>query len=116
MASMLAEAEAFVDRIYKLGARRVALFSLGPVGCVPARVLLGGPANRCFGKMNKMVKDYNKGLEGLVNEVIPLKYKGMIGVYGAMYDLVRLFQAMPTRYGTYVTILYFILPVYILPN
>ena len=98
VAAMLAEAGTFVDQIYKLGARRIAVFSLGPVGCVPARVLLGAPTNQCFGKMNDMVRDYNKGLESLVKD-IPIKYPGMVGVYGAVYDVVQRFQTIPTRYG-----------------
>ncbi|PON57986.1 Lipase [Trema orientale] len=96
--AMLVEVGKFIDQIYKLGARRIALFSLGPVGCVPARALLGGPANKCYGKMNKMVKDYNKGLESLVND-IPVKYPGAVGVYGAVYDVVQRFRSIPTRYG-----------------
>ncbi|KAL7001048.1 GDSL esterase/lipase 6 [Sarracenia purpurea var. burkii] len=97
--AMLAEVGSFVDRIYKLGARRIALFSLGPVGCVPARALLpGAPVDRCFGKLNKMVKNYNQGLENLVKNVA-VKYPGAVGVYGVVYQTVQLFRAMPTRYG-----------------
>lgn len=99
--AMLAEIGKFVDQIYTLGARRIVVFSLGPVGCVPARALLGGPANKCYGKMNKMVKEYNKGLESLVND-IPIKYPGMVGAYGAVYDVVQRFRAIPTRYGMYL--------------
>ncbi|KAB5538118.1 hypothetical protein DKX38_015651 [Salix brachista] len=48
---MLAQAGNLIGRIYKLGARRIALFSLGPAGCIPARALLpGAPADKCFGE------------------------------------------------------------------
>ncbi|KAM7276247.1 hypothetical protein ACFE04_018113 [Oxalis oulophora] len=96
--SMLTEASSYLDQIYKLGARRIAIFALGPVGCVPARALLGAPTNKCFGKMNVMVKNYNKGLENLVSG-IPTKYPGAIGVFGDVYRLVQRFRAIPTRYG-----------------
>ncbi|KAM5567863.1 GDSL esterase/lipase 6 [Rosa sericea] len=96
--AMLTQVTKFIDQIYMLGARRIALFSLGPVGCVPARALLpGAPINRCFGKMNLMVKKYNKGLECLVNDM-PIKYPGVVGVYGETYDIVQRFRAIPTRY------------------
>ncbi|KAM7463481.1 hypothetical protein LguiA_031602 [Lonicera macranthoides] len=96
---MLTEVKHFVDQIYKLGARRIAIFSLGPVGCVPARALLpGAPVDRCFGKMNKMVKNYNLGLENSVKD-IPNKYPGAVGVYGLVYNMVQLLRATPTRYG-----------------
>ncbi|WCJ33237.1 GDSL esterase/lipase 6 [Euphorbia peplus] len=97
--SMLKKATYLIDKIYSLGARRIAVFSLGPVGCVPARALLpGAPTKKCYGKMNVMVKKYNRGLEKLVKE-LPNKYPGAVGVYGAVYDLVQRFRSLPTRYG-----------------
>ncbi|CAA0839838.1 GDSL esterase/lipase 6 [Striga hermonthica] len=97
--SMLAQVENFVDTIYKLGARRVALFALGPVGCVPARALFpGAPLRKCYGKMNRMVKDFNMGLENMVTS-LPVKYPGAVGVFGAIYKTVQILRANPKRYG-----------------
>ncbi|GMH15188.1 hypothetical protein Nepgr_017029 [Nepenthes gracilis] len=97
--SMLAEIRHFLNQTHRLGARRIALFSLGPVGCVPARALLPrAPLHKCFGRMNKMVKDFNSGLEDIVMD-FPNKYPGAVGVYGAVYDVVQLFRAIPARYG-----------------
>ncbi|KAH1074110.1 hypothetical protein J1N35_026438 [Gossypium stocksii] len=97
--AMIKEVTNLTDQIYKVGARRLVVFSLGPVGCVPARALLpAAPINRCYGKMNAMVKKYNKGLESLVND-IPTRHPGAIGVYGAVYDTVQHIRAAPTRYG-----------------
>ena len=96
--AMLVEVETFVDQIYKLGARKIALFSLGPVGCVPARALLpDAPNDRCYGKMNVMVKEYNHGLESLVKHM-HIKYPHAIGVYGAIYNIVQKFRAIPAHY------------------
>ncbi|XP_027152454.1 GDSL esterase/lipase 6 [Coffea eugenioides] len=96
---MLKQVGNFVDQIYELGARKIALFSLGPVGCVPARALLpGAPTDKCNGKMNKMVKNFNMGLENLV-KAIPSKYPGAIAVYGAVYKTVQLFRDNPSQYG-----------------
>ncbi|XP_034682012.1 GDSL esterase/lipase 6 [Vitis riparia] len=96
---MLTEVVHYLDTIYKLGARRIAVFALGPVGCVPARSLLpGAPTDRCFGKMNHMVKQYNLGLESLVKD-IPIKYPGAVGIYGAVYDIVQRLRAIPKHYG-----------------
>ncbi|CAK7326686.1 unnamed protein product [Dovyalis caffra] len=96
--AMLAEVVNLIDQIYELGARRIALFSLGPVGCIPARAILpGAPVDKCFGKMNLMVKKYNKGLESLVKDM-PMKYLGAVGVFGAVYDIVQSFRAIPARY------------------
>ncbi|TYI51273.1 hypothetical protein E1A91_D12G164200v1, partial [Gossypium mustelinum] len=97
--AMVKEVTILTDQIYKVGARRIVVFSLGPVGCVPARALLpAAPIKRCYGKMNAMVKKYNKRLESLVND-IPTRHPGAIGVYGAVYDTVQHLRAAPTRYG-----------------
>ncbi|PIN14321.1 hypothetical protein CDL12_13060 [Handroanthus impetiginosus] len=97
--SMLSQVRTFVNTIYKLGARRIVLFALGPVGCVPARINLpGAPANKCFGKMNKMVKNYNVGLENVV-KTLPDKNPGAVGAFGAIYKTVQIFRADPKRYG-----------------
>ncbi|KAF8390061.1 hypothetical protein HHK36_024582 [Tetracentron sinense] len=97
--AMLTEVGNFIEQIYKLGARRIAVFALGPVGCVPARTLLpGAPITRCYGKMNRMVKNYNLGLDSLVKD-IPNKYPGAVGVYGAVYNIVQQFRLTPKHYG-----------------
>lgn len=97
--AMLTEVANLINQIYRLGARRIAVFSLGPVGCVPARVLLpDAPTNKCFGKINLMVKTYNQGLENLVKDM-PIKYPGAVGVYSAVYDIVQQYRAIPTLYG-----------------
>ncbi|EOA33251.1 hypothetical protein CARUB_v10021945mg [Capsella rubella] len=97
--SMLDQVNKTIDQIYKLGARRIAFFSLGPVGCVPARAMLpNAPTNKCFGKMNVMAKMYNTRLEDIVN-IIPTKYPGVIAVFGAVYGITHRFQTYPARYG-----------------
>lgn len=97
--AMLTEVEHFVDQIYKLGARRIALFSLGPVGCVPARTLIpGAPVNRCFGKMNRMAKNYNKGVENVAMN-ISKKYPGSVGVFGSVYSIFQLYRTTPRSHG-----------------
>ncbi|XP_010243766.1 PREDICTED: GDSL esterase/lipase 6 isoform X2 [Nelumbo nucifera] len=89
----------FIDQIYSLGARRIVIIALGPVGCVPARMLLpGGRTDRCFGRINHIVKKYNAGLEGLVKDT-PITHPGAIGVYGEVYKAVQEFRSMPKRYG-----------------
>ncbi|KAF7808801.1 GDSL esterase/lipase 6 [Senna tora] len=99
--SMLAEAEKFLTQIYNIGGRRIAVLSLGPLGCVPARAMLvgvGAPIGTCYGKMNKMVKQYNVGLENLIHNVSN-KYNGLIGVYGELYQIVQHYRTFPKRFG-----------------
>ncbi|CAN0871413.1 GDSL esterase/lipase 6 [Linum grandiflorum] len=106
--SMLSEVSTFVSQIYKLGARRIAVFSLGPVGCVPARVLLpDSPVDECDERINSMVRNYNSGLEALVKG-IPLKFPGAVAVFGDVYGIVQRFRALPSRYGAFLHVLIFL--------
>ncbi|CAN1138154.1 GDSL esterase/lipase 6 [Linum perenne] len=104
--SMLSQISTFVSQIYSLGARRIAVFSLGPVGCVPARALLpGSPVDKCDERINSMVRMYNSGLEALVKG-IPVKFPGAAAVFGDVLGIVQRFRANPTRYGAFCTLLF----------
>lgn len=95
--AMLTQVSRLIEEIYTLGARRIAVFSLGPVGCIPGRVLLpDAPVESCYGKMNAMAESYNKGLESIVNQVAR-KYPGAVAVYGDVYNIVQQFRAIPSR-------------------
>lgn len=99
--AMLTEVRNFLDQIYKFGARRIALFGLGPVGCVPARVMLPNPPiDHCHDELNRMVQTYNLSLESMIKD-LPMIYPGAVGVFGAVYDIIQLFRAFPNRYGNY---------------
>lgn len=96
---MLQEVTRFLDKIYKLGARRYIILPIGPLGCIPGRLFLpGATTTKCFGRVNVMVKIFNAGLERLVQN-IPRKYPNAIGIYGVAYNIVQKMRAKPQVYG-----------------
>ncbi|GKD29084.1 GDSL esterase/lipase 6 [Tanacetum coccineum] len=97
--TMLKELSLFVDKTYKVGARKFVFFTIGPVGCIPGRIIIqGAPTDRCMGRMNLMAKQYNEGLELFIKS-IPTKYPGAIGVNAVVYNSVQKFRANPKRYS-----------------
>ncbi|PWA59366.1 Lipase, GDSL [Artemisia annua] len=97
--TMLKQLSLFVDKTYKVGARKFVFFTIGPLGCIPGRVIIrGAPTDRCMGRMNLMAKQYNEGLELFIKS-IPTKYPGAIGVYAVVYNTVQKFRANPKHYG-----------------
>ncbi|KAB1205656.1 GDSL esterase/lipase 6 [Morella rubra] len=98
--TMLYEMQSIVDDLYLLGARRIALFSLGPVGCVPARAMLSEttPQRTCFEPMNVMAKRYNHGLHKLV-ESKNRRYPGAVLTYGDVFNIVHHIRLHPEKYG-----------------
>ncbi|CAI9296839.1 unnamed protein product [Lactuca saligna] len=96
---MLKEVSHFLDKIYEVGARRIGIFSVGPMGCIPAKVLLpDAHINQCLDKINNVVKDYNRGLEDMVNN-IRRKYCDATSVYGLVYNITQDIRANPRSYG-----------------
>lgn len=74
---------------------------MGPLGCIPGRVLLpGATTTKCFGKINAMAKNFNAGLERLVQN-IPTKYPNAMGIYGIVYDTVHKMHEKPQAYGNF---------------
>lgn len=54
--------------MYNEGARKIALFGLGLIGCIPAEIANYG-ANGCVDMVNKDVQLFNIGLDLLVNDL-----------------------------------------------
>jgi hypothetical protein len=96
---LLSSVTNFVEKIYSLGARRIVLFSLGPVGCSPGRAMLpGSPTDRCDENINAMVRSYNHGLEEMAKH-IHINHPGSVGTYAAVYDIVHHFRIFPRFFG-----------------
>ncbi|KAM0056903.1 putative triacylglycerol lipase [Helianthus debilis subsp. tardiflorus] len=61
---MASSASNFLQDIYKLGARRIAVFGAPPIGCVPSQRTLGGGGLRaCAEEYNQAAQIYNSKLQ-----------------------------------------------------
>ncbi|KAJ0545372.1 putative GDSL lipase/esterase, SGNH hydrolase superfamily [Helianthus annuus] len=97
--AMLKEVDRFITKIYMNGGRRIVLFSLGPIGCIPGRVLIRGtPTDRCLDKMDEMAVYFNAGLKRFAYS-IPSKYPGAIGLYAAVYVTGQKYRDNAKEYG-----------------
>ncbi|KAJ0568598.1 putative triacylglycerol lipase [Helianthus annuus] len=60
---LVAEASTFIQELHRLGARRVVVMSLPPVGCMPTSITVNGGKNRsCSIMHNNAAKYFNKKL------------------------------------------------------
>ncbi|KAM7481089.1 hypothetical protein LguiB_005672 [Lonicera macranthoides] len=96
---LVASASKFVQEIYKLGARKMALFGAPPIGCVPfSRTTGGGPFRRCSKVLNQAAKLYNTKLLSQLdslNASLPQARVVYIDIYNPLNDLIQ----NPTKYG-----------------
>uniref|UniRef100_A0A453NP99 GDSL esterase/lipase n=1 Tax=Aegilops tauschii subsp. strangulata TaxID=200361 RepID=A0A453NP99_AEGTS len=92
---VLSVAESFVRALHALGARKIDLNGMPPMGCLPMERALGGA---CTEEYNAVAEDYNAGLRAVIDRL-----NGELGgariVYGDVYGPVSDALAHPTSYG-----------------
>ncbi|KAL3723706.1 hypothetical protein ACJRO7_035815 [Eucalyptus globulus] len=92
-------ASSFLRELYGLGARKIGVLSLPPVGCLPSqRTLHGGPKRDCFDSANKAAVLFNSKLCAEIDslrEDLP----GARLVYMDIYYLLLAIIQDPARFG-----------------
>ncbi|CAF1918164.1 unnamed protein product [Brassica oleracea var. botrytis] len=87
-----------IVKLYGLGARRIAIFSAVPVGCLPSRRTLNGVKRKCSENLNKMALQFNAKLSpGLV--ALRKKSPGSKIVFVDVYDILHNMIENPKKYG-----------------
>ncbi|CAH1435428.1 unnamed protein product [Lactuca virosa] len=96
---LISKASTFVKELHKLGARRVVVFSLPAIGCMPtSRTLSGGKYRSCASIYNKAAKFFNKKLS---SELYSLRFRNppvkvvFADIYTPMLEIIK----NPQSYG-----------------
>ncbi|KAJ4841779.1 hypothetical protein Tsubulata_010518 [Turnera subulata] len=89
----------FIQDLYKLGARRIGVTTLPPLGCLPAAItVFGSDSNQCVERLNKDAASFNRKLnstsQSLQNQLSGLNLV-VLDIYQPLLDLVT----KPTDYG-----------------
>lgn len=98
---LLGIAEKFVRDIYALGARKISLGGLPPMGCLPLErtvTYIGGLGGVCNEKYNAVAARYNRRLSfliGRLNRELP----GIRVAYSDVYTILFQIIAKPSAYG-----------------
>ncbi|KAK2979029.1 hypothetical protein RJ640_013663 [Escallonia rubra] len=94
-------AESFVKELYGLGARKVSLGGLPPMGCLPLErttSLLGGNGDRCVESYNTVSLNFNGKLSGLVTK-LNKELPGIKVVFSNPYFILRQIVQKPSLFG-----------------
>ncbi|XP_072957545.1 GDSL esterase/lipase At5g03810-like [Typha angustifolia] len=83
----------FVENLYSLGARRIGVTSLPPMGCLPAAItLFGGGSNDCVARLNNDAVAFNNKINAASN-AIKKKHSNLklvvFDIYNPLLDLVK---------------------------
>ncbi|KAL2652744.1 hypothetical protein R1flu_020872 [Riccia fluitans] len=85
--------------MYNLGARKMAVFNVGPLGCIPSQLANQRSADgRCITYINDYVQGFNAALRRQLN-VLTARLPGSTFVYGDAYSLVMDRVTNPAQYG-----------------
>ncbi|XP_050214988.1 GDSL esterase/lipase At5g22810 [Mercurialis annua] len=89
----------FIRELYYLGARRIGVTSLPPLGCLPAAItIFGFDSNECVARLNRDAVSFNNKLNA-TSQILLSKLPGakivVFDIYQPLYDLVT----KPSDYG-----------------
>ncbi|RDX91590.1 GDSL esterase/lipase EXL1, partial [Mucuna pruriens] len=100
---LLNSASSFLTELNKLGARRIAVFSAPPVGCLPfQRTMGGGIANRCAERPNNLAQLFNTNLKKellSLNRNFPNSRNVFIDIYTPLLDIILNYQNYGYKVG-----------------
>ncbi|TKY48228.1 GDSL esterase/lipase APG [Spatholobus suberectus] len=89
----------FVKDLYRLGARKVGVTSLPPLGCLPAaRTLFGFHKNGCVSRINNDAQGFNKKIKSAaanLQKQLPGLKIVIFDIYKPLFDLVL----SPSKFG-----------------
>ncbi|KAK9075058.1 hypothetical protein SSX86_003377 [Deinandra increscens subsp. villosa] len=96
---MVNSASSFLQDLYNLGARRIGVFSVPPIGCLPSqRTLKGGTQRECAEKNNELAALFNTKLSmeiNYLNHNLPFAKMVYVDAYYLPLDIIK----NPTKYG-----------------
>ena len=79
--------------LYGLGARKIGVTSLPPLGCIPASItIFGHGSNKCVSRLNVDAQGFNKKLNAATNSLakqLPNLKIAIFDIYTPLIDLVN---------------------------
>lgn len=87
-----------MQRLYQLGARKMVVFELGPIGCVPSIARGLEHSGQCDEDVNRIVSVFNDELGFLLTNLtslLPGSHFVLGRVHGLGYDAI----VNPSKYG-----------------
>ncbi|KAA8537495.1 hypothetical protein F0562_027103 [Nyssa sinensis] len=96
---MASSASSFIQELYNLGARRIGVLGVPPIGCVPSqRTLAGGVIRGCSEKHNHAARLFNKKLSSEIDSLKNNLAQSRVVYMDVYYSLLDLIEN-PHKYG-----------------
>ncbi|KAK9672309.1 hypothetical protein RND81_12G091500, partial [Saponaria officinalis] len=86
--SMISKYRMQLTRLHKMGAKKILVVNVGPIGCIPyIRDLNPSAGNNCVAFPNQLAQSFNLRLKTLVNE-LSINFQASQFVYADVYHIV----------------------------
>ncbi|KAL4186758.1 hypothetical protein AMTRI_Chr09g15530 [Amborella trichopoda] len=97
--TLVQKASNIVQKLYKIGGRRIYVLGLPPLGCVPIqRTLRGGAARKCVEEVNQASIAFNAKLSTQLHS-LALTLPNATVIYVEIFDILLDMIQNPSRYG-----------------
>ena len=86
--------------LYNLGARKIVVFAVGPLGCLPSQLITGNVTNygKCLDMVNKMCRGFNWAVRLMLTQ-LNAHHRDAVFSFGDAYSAVSKFMSNPAHYG-----------------
>lgn len=89
-----------LKKLYEMGARKIFISNLGPLGCTPLMISLDNLDNgSCVGFANGIISDFNTGLENMIKNKLQNQFLDARFVLSDNYAVLREVINNPAAYG-----------------
>ncbi|KAL4591645.1 hypothetical protein LXL04_004615 [Taraxacum kok-saghyz] len=83
----------FIQELYRLGARKIGVSNIPPIGCLPASItIFGKDKNECVTKMNLVAQYFNKKLNATtinLKAMLPGLKLVVLDIYEPLYNMIH---------------------------
>lgn len=94
-----------MQRLFNLGARKIVVANVGPIGCIPSqRDANPGAGDSCVAFPNQLAQLFNSQLKGLITD-LNSNLEGAVFVYADVYQILQDILQSYVALGIYVSIL-----------
>lgn len=88
----------WVQRLYKIGARKIIMFEIGPIGCISSVTRKINHSGKCVKKINQLAVTFNNQLATLLRSLTST-LQGSEFILGQVYWLGYDAIINPSNYG-----------------
>nr|PNR63138.1 hypothetical protein PHYPA_001563 [Physcomitrium patens] len=96
---LISEFKKQLRTLYGLGARKIVVFGVGPLGCIPSQLYnQRSPDGSCIQFVNSYVRGFNAASKILLKQ-LTASLPGSNFVYANVYDLIASYVSSPAQFG-----------------